>query len=235
MSENYSEAYELYSGEPSNENLYKTVKSLDNTINYALSSLNAADNPVMRSKALVYSANAIKKYDPQYGASLPTFVSSELRRLIRDHRAINAPIKIPDRVMLDNHAISQAEKRFEEERGREPDIIELADFSGISSTRIKKVRKQMPAMPTEEAFGESGLDHTIPDFEAEATDMVYHDSDHIDRKIMEHKMGFAGKKKLPTQEISTRLKISPSQITRRSQRISKRIINILEDQNALNG
>ena len=235
MSELYSEAYQRYTENPDNENLYNTVKSLDKTIGYTLATLNSSDNPVMRNKALIYTANAVKKYDPDVGVKLPTFVTSELRRLIRDQRAINAPIKIPDRVMLDNHAISQAEQRFEEERGREPDIIELADFSGISSKRIKKVRKQMPAIPTEEAFGDTVLGDAVPDFNREAMDMVYHDSDHVDRKIMEYKLGFASRKKLPTAEISQRLKISPSQITRRSQRISKRILNILEDHNALNG
>jgi len=64
--------------------------------------------------------------------------------------------------------------------------------------------------------------------------MVYHDSDHVDRKIMEFKMGVGGKAQLQANEISNKLKISPSQVTRRSQRISKRIINILDDQNALN-
>jgi DNA-directed RNA polymerase specialized sigma subunit len=235
MSELYSEAYNRYSENPSNQNLYETVRSLDKTIGYTLASLNSTDNPVMRNKALIYTANAIKKFDPEAGAKLPTFVTSELRRLIRDQRAINAPIKIPDRVMLDNYAITKAEQRFEEERGREPDIIELADFSGISAQRIKKVQKQMPAIPTEEAFGETVLGDATPDFNREAMNMVYHDSDHVDRKIMEYKLGFGSKKQLPTQEITQRLKISPSQITRRSQRLSKRILNILEDQNALNG
>lgn len=234
MSKKYEELYESYAAEPSTENLYNTVRSLDSTINYTLASLNSADNPVMRSKALVYTANAIRKYDPTAGAALPTFVTSELRRLIRDQRAINAPIKIPDRAMLDAHKIDQAEKQYEEEFGREPDLLELADFSGIATERIEKVRKQMPAMPTEEAFGESGLGDQTPDYEQEAMRMIYHDSDHVDRKIMEYKMGFGGKTQIPANEISTRLKISPSQVTRRSQRISKRIINILDDQNALN-
>jgi len=234
MANDYEELYEAYATDPSPANLYNTVKSLDRTINYTLSSLNSVDNPVMRSKALVYTANAIRKYDPAAGAKLPTFVTSELRRLIRDQRAVNAPVKIPDRAMLDAHKIDQAEKQYEEEFGREPDMLELADFSGIATERIETVRKQMPAMPTEEAFGESGLGDQTPDYETEAMRMVYHDSDHVDRKIMEFKMGVGGKEQLQANQISSKLKISPSQVTRRSQRISKRIINILDDQNALN-
>ena len=234
MAKEYDELYKVYAEDPTPENLHSTVKALDNTINYALASLNSTNNPVMRSKALVYTANAVQKYDPNAGAGLPTFVSSELRRLIRDQRAFNAPIKIPDRTMLDAHKIDQSEKEYEEEFGREPDLLELADFSGISTDRIEKVRKQMPAMPTEEAFGDTGLGDQTPDYEGEAMRMIYHDSDHVDRKIMEYKMGFGGKTQLQANEIAAKLKISPSQITRRSQRISKRIINILEDQNALN-
>lgn len=234
MVKKHDEVFKLYQEEPSAENLYNTVRSLDSTINYTLSSLNSYDNPVMRSKALVYTANAVRKYDPDAGAGLPTFVTSELRRLIRDQRAINAPVKIPDRAMLDAHKIDQSEKQYEEEFGREPDLLELADFSGIATERIEKVRKQMPAMPTEEAFGESGLGDQTPDYEKEAMRMVYHDSDHVDRKIMEFKMGFGGKMQIPANEISLKLKISPSQVTRRSQRISKRIINILDDQHAIN-
>ena len=233
MTKDYKEKYETYAAEPSNENLHATVQSLGNTINYTLASLNATTNPVMRSKALVYTANAVKKYDPNAGAALPTFVTSELRRLIRDQRAINAPIKIPDRAMLDSHKINQSEQEYEEQYGREPDLLELADFSGVAPERIEKVRKQMPAMPTEEAFGEALVDQT-PDYEKEAIRMIYYDSDHVDRKIMELKMGYGGKKQIPANQISQKLKISPSQVTRRSQRISKRIINILEDQNALN-
>jgi len=234
MAKEYEELYDTYSKEPTPKNLHAAVKSLDNTINYSLASLNSTNNPVMRSKALVYTANAVKKFDPDAGAALPTFVTSELRRLIRDQRAINAPIKVPDRAMLDAHKINQAEQLYEEEYGREPDLLELADYSGIATERIEKVRKQMPAMPTEEAFGDTGLGDQLPDYETEATRMVYHDSDHVDRKIMEYKMGFGGKTQLQANQISEKLKISPSQVTRRSQRISKRIINILEDQNALN-
>ena len=233
MPKEYEEKYTAYAADPTNENLHATVSSLGNTINYTLASLNSTTNPVMKSNALVYTANAVKKYDTNAGASLPTFVSSELRRLIRDQRAINAPIKIPDRAMLDSHKINQSEQEYEEEFGREPDILELADFSGISPERIEKVRKQMPAMPTEEAFGESMASQT-PDYEKEALRMIYYDSDHVDRKIMEYKMGYGGKRQMPANQGSEKLKISPSQVTRRSQRISKRIINILEDQNAIN-
>ena len=219
MTSDHEEAYKIYKSKPTKVNLHGVVKSLRKTINYTLASLNSAGNPVMESKALVYTARAVKDYDPSHGAALPTYVTSQLRRLIRDQREINAPVKIADRAMLDLYKISQAEQEYEDQHGREPDLLELADFSGISPKRIEKVRKQMPAVPTEEAFGETVGEQT-PDFA-------------VDRKILEHKTGYGGKPQLSGEEISRKIGISPSQVSRRSRRISKKINDLMEQQHAI--
>lgn len=232
MTSDHEEAYKIYKSKPTKVNLHGVVKSLRKTINYTLASLNSAGNPVMESKALVYTARAVKDYDPSHGAALPTYVTSQLRRLIRDQREINAPVKIADRAMLDLYKISQAEQEYEDQHGREPDLLELADFSGISPKRIEKVRKQMPAVPTEEAFGETVGEQT-PDFAAEVVDAIYFESDHVDRKILEHKTGYGGKPQLSGEEISRKIGISPSQVSRRSRRISKKINDLMEQQHAI--
>jgi DNA-directed RNA polymerase specialized sigma subunit len=228
MSLDHEEALKIYQSKPSKENLYSVVKSLKNTINYTLASLNSAGNPVLEGKALVYTANAVKDYDPTYGAALPTYVTTQLRRLIRDQRQINSPVKIADRAMLDLYKITQAEQAYEDQHGREPDLLQLADFSGINPKRIEKVRRQMPAIPTEDAFGESIGDQT-PDFASEVMDAVFFESDHVDRKILEHKTGYGGKQELSGEELARKIGISPSQVSRRAKRLSKKI-NVLMDQ-----
>ena len=229
MSRDHEETYKVYKSKPTKDNLFNVVKSLDKTINYTLASLNSANNPVMRSNALVYAANAVKNYDPSKGAALPTYVTTQLKRLIRDQRQINAPVKVADRAMLDLYKISQAEQEYEDQYGREPDLLELADFSGINPKRITKVRKQMPAIPTEEAFGDELGDQT-PDFSTEVMDAVYFESDHVDRKILEHKVGYGGKTQLSGEEIAVKLGISPSQVSRRARRLSKKINDLVETQ-----
>ena len=222
MSSNHEEAYKVYQSKPTKENLYSVVKSLKNTINYTLASLNSAGNPVLEGKAMVYTANAVKDFDASHGAALPTYVTTQLRRLIRDQRQINSPVKIADRAMLDLYKITQAEQAYEDQYGREPDLLQLADFSGINPKRIEKVRKQMPAIPTEEAFGEA-MEGQTPDYASEVMDAIYFESDHIDRKILEHKTGYGGKQELSGEEIAQKIGISPSQVSRRSGRLSKKI------------
>ena len=66
----------------------------------------------------------------------------------------------------------------------------------------------------------------VPDFDLEALEYVFHDSDHVDRRILEMKLGYAGHPTLPPKAIAAALKLSPTQLSRRSARLSMRINNI---------
>ena len=227
--ETIDSTYGEYVLDPSPDNLNRVVKHLKPTIDYQLASLGASNDPVMKSKALVFTANAIQTYDPKR-STLPTYVSSQLRRLSRERRALNSPIRIQERAQLDAYAISQKEQEFIDEHGREPDLVELSDFSGFGVKKLESIRDTVLAVPTEDALGEQ-LEKDAPDYLDEATGYVHSDSDHIDRKILEFKTGYGmGKsyKTLKAKDIATRLGISPSQVSRRSLRLSKRINEIKE-------
>ena len=220
-------AYGDYATDPSVDNLNRVVTQLKPTIDYQLASLGSANDPVMRNKALVFAAQAIPAFDPQR-STLPTYVSSQLRRLSRERRALSTPIRIPERALLDAYAISKQEQEFIDTHGREPDMIELSDFSGIGLSTLEKIRDTVLASPTEDALGEQN-EHLTPDYFHEATTYVYTDSDHIDRKILELKTGHnMGKTHVPLKatQIAAKLKISPSQVSRRSLRLSKKINEI---------
>jgi GTP-dependent phosphoenolpyruvate carboxykinase len=62
-----------------------------------------------------------------------------------------------------------------------------------------------------------------PDFLGEAMEYVYDESDPIDRKIIEFTTGYGGSPMLSKKEIADRLGISPSQVTRRADRIGMKI------------
>jgi DNA-directed RNA polymerase specialized sigma subunit len=220
-------AYGDYATDPSVDNLNRVVTQLKPTIDYQLASLGSTNDPVMRNKALVFAAQAIPAFDPQR-STLPTYVSSQLRRLSRERRARSTPMRIPERAQLDAYAISKQEQEFIDTHGREPDMIELSDFSGIGLSTLEKIRDTVLASPTEDALGEQN-EHLAPDYFHEATTYVYTDSDHIDRKILELKTGHnMGKTHVPlkAKQIAAKLKISPSQVSRRSLRLSKKINEI---------
>jgi len=219
------DGYNNYVIDPTPENLSVVVNSLKPTIDYQLASLGANSDPVMKNKAMLYTARAVKDFDPER-SSLPTFVSSQLRRLSRDRRNSLSPVRVPERVQLEAFGLHRSELEYIDKHQREPTVAELADFSNMSVKKVTDVRNAMVAVPTEEAFGEQ-MENAVPDYLSEATDYIYADSDYIDRKIIELKTGYGGTQTmLKATEIATKLNVSPSQISRRSMRLSKKINEI---------
>lgn len=220
--DNSTEAlYAAWSADPTPDNLGKVVGSMDKAIGYKLSSMGVADNPQMRSQARLFAADAVKKYDPSSGASLNTWTQSQLQSMHRYKRETQGPVKIPDRAAIDAWAIERASRELEDELGVEPDVKQIADRSGLSVKRITTVRQiTRPVAASSQMFEEGA---TMPDFLGEALDYVYDDSDMIDRKIIEMTTGYGGTPILSKKDIAIRLGISPSQVTRRSDRIGLKI------------
>lgn len=219
-------AYAAYLTDPNPDRLNDVVEHLTPVINYNLSTINAGSNNLIKNKAKIFAAQAVKKFDPNSGASLPTWVSGQLMQLKRYNREVNQPVKVPERVQLDAYTISRAEKEFYDKHNREPDVEELADYTKIPRKRIEKVRRSFRAMPSQGAIGE-GFTQTETDFGAEALDYAYKDADRVDRKIVEMKTGYGGRyEPMPPNKISAMLGLTPSQLTRRSIKLSLRIQEI---------
>lgn len=219
-------AYAAYLNDPNPDRLNDVVGYLAPVINYNLSAINANSNNLIKNKAKIFAAQAVKKFDPNSGASLPTWVSGQLMQLKRFNREVNQPVKVPERVQLDAYTISRAEKEFFDQNDREPDVEELADFVKMPRKRIEKVRRSFRAMPSQGAIGD-GLTQTETDFGAEAMDYAYKDADRIDRKIIEMKTGYGGRyEPMAPNKISALLGLTPSQLTRRSIKLSLRIQDI---------
>lgn len=218
------EAYAAYKQAPSKDSLYNVVKSVKPTIDYALSSVGANEDPVIRSHAELFTAKAIEKYDPAHaaGANLTTHIGHQLRQLSRTARAVRSPVQLPDRIQTEAYQLHQAKLRFQEENDREPDVLELADFTGMPVKKIEKIHRYQISIPSEAPFGGPTAE-TEPDYTQDALDYVYHDADHTDRQIMELKTGYGGRQVLSPQEVAAKLRLTPSQLSRRSMRLAARI------------
>jgi DNA-directed RNA polymerase specialized sigma subunit len=219
-------AYAAYLNDPTPDRLNDVVDNLSPVINYSLSTLNAGADNLIKNKAKIFAADAIKKFNPNAGAALPTWVSGQLMQLKRFKREVNQPVKVPERVQIDAYTLSRAEQEFFDKHDREPDVEELSDYSKIPRKRIEKIRRSFRAMPSQGAIGE-GLTQSETDFGAEALDYVYKDADRVDRKIIEMKTGYGGRyESMAPNKISAMLGLTPSQLTRRSIKLSLRIQEI---------
>lgn len=213
--------YEAWRADPTPDNLGRVVGSMDKAIGYKLSSMGVADNPQMRHQARLYAAAAVKKFSPSSGASLATWTQSQLQSLQRYRRESQGPVKIPDRAAIDGWAIERARRELEDEIGDEPDVHQIADRSGLSVRRIAAVRKATrPVAATHQMFDEGA---EMPDYLGESLGYVYDGADLTDRKIIEMTTGYGGSEILSKKDIAARLRISPSQVTRRSDRIAAHV------------
>jgi len=225
------EPYDRWKQDPSPGNLKVAVDSLSPTIDNVLRSIGAAGDPYLKTKARVLASGAVKSYDPQYGANMHTWVSRQLLPLRRMKRRNQSVVDIPESIQLDAFKLMKAENKFLDENDREPDLIELSDITNLPKKRIEKVRALQMPTPAEGAYvDDSGAAVGLPggnsDYLSEAMDYVYHDLDYTDRKIMEYKSGYGGSRILPSIEIAKRLKLTPSQLTRRSAKLGYKVQEI---------
>lgn len=224
--------YEKWQLFKDSDSLYEVTKSLRPTIDSVVASLGGTGNPQIASKARVIAAKAIQSYDPSAGATLPTWVSQQLRQLTRDIRKSNNLVHIPDGVQLDAYALYRAEREFEDEHGREPTVEELADISHLPVKRILDVRTKMRPIVTDAGTetdeGSSTLQVESSDYTQDALDYVYAESDRNDKKLLEYTVGYGGAPILSNDQIMQKLRLTPVQLSRRKARLSLRINEVID-------
>lgn len=225
------DAYAQWQVDRSPQSLARVVKDYEPMIRGTLSNIGAGQDPQLYSRARVLTAKAVETYNPEYGASLPTWVSRQLMPLRRMKRETQSSIRIPEGIQLDAYKLSRAQEEYMDEHDREPDLLELSDRTGLSVQRIKKVREKNVSVPSDAAISGVGGDddkafnpaHSEPDWTTEASDYVYHEVDYLDRKIMEHLMGYAGSEVMQGKDLADQLGISASQVSRRAARLAYKI------------
>jgi DNA-directed RNA polymerase specialized sigma subunit len=219
--------FDTYRKEPSPANLNAVVDSLNPVMHRALSAVGGQDDPALKIRAKTLTAQAVKKFDPVHGANLATWTTNHLQQLRRIRREVQSPVHMPDRVQLDALKLHQAEQSFYDENNRLPDVGELSDRVHLPLARIAKIRRSFRKTPSESAMGGPPNVHEV-DHAPEALEYVYRDSDHVDRRIIELKTGYGGETTLEPKAIAEVLKLTPSQLSRRSARMALRLQELEE-------
>lgn len=221
---------ELWRAQPTPANLSAAVDSLQGRLNYHLHRYGLGSDPLAEAHARGLAAKALQSYDPAAGASLVTWLDRSMQPLTRFKRLRATAIKVPEKIQLDSLKIDRAQRDFEDEHGREPELDELADHVGMTVKRVHQVRRSFKKMSGEGAFeGNLAGQHNDTDHTDEALDAIWHESDKIDRKILEMRIGYGGKPiTAQPKDIATNLGISPVELSRRSSRIAAKLDELLE-------
>ena len=187
-------------------------------------------NQTARTQAKLMALRALETYDPSKG-SVRTHLLSQLQSLRRFAAQQQNIIDVPEQVSLDYQALQEATNELKDKLGREPTDDELADHTGLSKRRIKKIRsfnqpvsEGMTHNETEEDGSDGSVASNVPGKDPGLDawlDFVYDDLSTTDKLIMDMTLGRNGRKKSSVQEIAKELGISPSAVSQRAAKIQE--------------
>lgn len=199
------------------------------TISAALSSYAPGNEDAMSVKAANLTLEALKGYNPQYGAAPATFVFHNLKRLNRLSSAQSRIMPVSEALELDRNAARKAAAAFEDEHDREPTAQELADLTGFSMKRISKLfDTEMRTLPESSTLTETGDQKrgTSMLTDDDYFEYVYASVGPVDQKIMELSSGKHGVKPLSNNDIARKLKVTPGAVSQRKAKIQQMLSDV---------
>ena len=215
-----------------NTRLLGTVQPIIDTAISSYAGANAS--PTLKNKARLMTLKALGSYDPQKG-NVKTHLLSQLQSLRRAAAQEQNIIGIPEQVGLDFQRLSAAENELRDSLSRDPTDDELADMTGLSTRRIKKIRgfnqpvsEGMTAAQTGNSEDDVNTEvaSTLPNYTKHTDawlDFVYGDLSPTDKLIMDMTLGRNGRRRAATQDIARRLNITPGAVSQRAAKIQEMI------------
>lgn len=229
LGDDFDGVYAQWQKDPTPQNNTALLKTVQPIIDTALTSYaGARQSPAMRTKAKIMALNAMSSYDPQRG-NVRTHLLSQLQSLRRASAQEQNIIAIPEQVGLDFQHLTESEAALRDRFGRDPTDDEVADNTGLSVKRIRKIRSFHQPMPesativeNEDESFDGGVASTIPGSRRGADawlDFVYEDLGATDKLIMDMTLGRNGKRRATTQQIASKLNITPGAVSQRAAKI----------------
>lgn len=220
--------YKKWVENPNPDTMSEVLRTLDPVITREVSRY---DGPreVLKSKARLLAVQAVQTYDPEQGAALNSWVTTNIKPLSRYAGQISVA-RTPEVSKQRAAALSTHVKDFELQHGREPSDEELADEAGMSVQQVAKLRHRVPRVRSESAHlsmvssdSSAGLPtETGGIAPSYSFDVVYDSLTPREKAIVDLKTGRRGKV-LSNQEIAKRLGVSAPYISQVSADIAKRI------------
>jgi DNA-directed RNA polymerase specialized sigma subunit len=228
VADDFDSVFGEWQKQPSPENNTRLLQTVQPVINTAVGSYSTSASPSLHSRARLMALKAMNSFDPKRG-NVRTHLLSQLQSLRRVSAQEQNIIGIPEQVGLDYQRINSAENELRDSMSRDASDDELADYTGLSVRRIRKLRQfnQPVAHGTtaqetaEESFG-GDVASAVPNQNQSADawlDFVYGDLTPTDKLIMDMTLGRNGRRGASTQDIARRLNITPGAVSQRAAKI----------------
>ncbi len=221
----FEEPFAAWKKNPTPEASGALLKAVQPVIDSAVKTYaTATPGPLLTSRARRLVLEALPAYDSSR-AGLRTHLTSRLQGLRRIHASQSHVISIPEMVKIDSGRLQQAHNELTDQLGREPTDLELADHTGFSTRRLKRIRQADFGVPEgmlgkDPETGEA-VQPSVQSANDDWLDFIYRSSQPTDQLIIEHTYGMNGRKPLSGQEIARRLGITPAAVSQRKAKIQK--------------
>jgi hypothetical protein len=219
-------AFQTWRKEPTPQNSSALLTAISPILDSAVTSYGNA-SPTLRSRAKLMALHAMGSYDPQKG-NMRTHLLSQLRGLRRYAGAETQAIAIPERIVIERTAVTNAEKELEDKLGRTPSATEIAAHTGISPKRLGYLRQANVPVNSGSLVGETGEEIAVPSAvpgddkrQMAWAEFVHRDLDPVSQVIMEHSLGMYGRPLLPTGMLARKLNLSAGAISQRKAKIQE--------------
>lgn len=233
LSPDFDTAYDAWKKTPDPTTNTQLLKTVQPVIDTALSSYAPTAGPALKSRAKLLALQAMQTFDPERG-SAKTHLLTHLQRLRRLGAQEQNIVRIPEQVGLDFQKLTAAENELKDALSRDPTDDEVADFTGLSTRRIRKIRafnqpiSEGMTADRRKTDGDdlgdvaSNLPQNNKSYEAWLS-FVYDDLTPTDKLIMDMSLGRNGRRRASTQDIARRLNITPGAVSQRAAKIQNMI------------
>jgi len=164
---------------------------------------------------------ALQTYDPERGAGLGTHVRHQLKKAQRFVTTYQNPGRIPENRIYRIRELQDAETRLDEQFGRSPTQLELADHLKWSPRQVDVLQREVrKAMPTGQF--ETDPSTFTPSRHKEVLRLLPYELSPEERSVFEYLYGVGGKPQLGPGEIATKLNLSAPKVSRLKRSIAEK-------------
>jgi DNA-directed RNA polymerase specialized sigma subunit len=167
----------------------------------------------IRAEFTKQAVQAFRTYDPNKGASLGSWVGTNMKKAQRYVTTYQNTARIGEHRIYKIGQFQTTRSMLDDQLGREPTTEELADQLKWSPREVGRMNAEIRKANIESAF-EGGPMNLLPSREAEVLRLVKYDLTPEEKLVYEYTVGDGGKPQLKPGQIATKLNMSPAKVTR---------------------
>ncbi|MGD9209331.1 MAG: sigma-70 domain-containing protein [Desulfobacteraceae bacterium] len=206
--------------------LQALLKALQPLINQQITRWGSSlSRQTLEIKAKILAVEAIKSYNPNVGATLATHVTNRLQKLSRLVYTHTQATRLPEHKALSMATFNIAQKQLQDNLGREPTNMELADHLGWTKTRTEEFQRAYNRKELLSSGEFNPASFPIVDVYDPTIDYVYFDMDPHKQQLFEHITGYGGKPILNNTQLMSRFNLTQGQLSYQKRQIKDIFLN----------